>query len=251
MTSESLSLSPGATITATSVAEAAEAHLRSLLFSGALRPGQELRDTVLAKDLGIARPTARTAVMRLVSEGLLERRPGHSARVRDFTPHDARDIYAVRRLIEFEAVRRITSQGLDTSAIRLALADFQRVGDSWEAGPDADTHFHTTVVAAAGSPRLSRMFEALASEMRLMIGLLRSHYTTLGELYAEHAHLLTALESGDTDTAVALWAEHIDDAENYLMASVPDQPDAVRDVPVSTEAGRAPADDLPASGDRS
>lgn len=209
-------------ITSTTVADAAEAHLRRLLFSGALQAGQELRDTVLAKELGIARPTARTAVLRLISEGLLERQPGHSARVRTFTAGDVADVYRVRRLVEFEAVRLITEGGRDTTAVARALDAFRLAGDTWEAGPDADARFHTAVVGAAGSPRLARMFEQLASEMRLMIGLLRSRYSTLTELYDEHAALLAALESHDTRAALALWADHIDDAEGYLMASLPD-----------------------------
>ncbi|MFB7893603.1 GntR family transcriptional regulator [Microbacterium sp. NPDC056044] len=217
-----LSVGGATPIATTSVADAAEAHLRRLLFSGALKAGQELRDTVLAKELGIARPTARTAVLRLISEGLLEREPGHSARVRSFTAADVRDIYAVRRLLEFEAVRVITVEGRSTTQVAGALTAFARAGDSWEAGPDADTLFHTAVVAAAGSPRLTRTFEGLASEMRLMIGLLRSRYSSLSELYDEHAGLLAALESGDTDHALSLWAEHIDDAEGYLLSSLTD-----------------------------
>ncbi len=210
----------GLALTSTSVADAAEAHLRELLFSGALPAGQELRDTVLARQLGIARPTVRTAVLRLVSEGLLEREPGHSARVRTFTAEDIRDVCAVRRLIEFEAVREITTRQLDTSLIAEALNAFRQAGESWDAGPDADARFHSAVVATAGSPRLARMFDAITSEVRLMIGLLRSRYGSLSELYDEHAELLAALEAGDPDAAMTIWARHIDDTESFLMASL-------------------------------
>ena len=207
-------------LTSTSVADAAEVHLRRLLFSGGFQPGQVLKDTVLARDLGIARPTVRTAVLRLVSEGLLEREPGHSARVRMFTRDDVTDIYRARRLIELEVVRVITAESHSTTEISNALAAFQSLGDSWEAGPDADTQFHTAVVAAAGSPRLTRMFESVASEMRLMTGLLRSRYNTLTELYNEHAALLDALQAADTSRALTLWEEHIADAEEYLRAAI-------------------------------
>lgn len=223
MSSDALTFTVGGnvTIASTSVADAAEAHLRQLLFSGALKAGEELKDTVVAAQLGIARPTARTAVQRLVTEGLLEREPGHSARVRSFAVADIEDIYSVRRLIEFEAVRRITEQHRDTQDVARALESFRLVGDTWEAGPDADARFHSAVVAASGSPRLTRMFDQLASEMRLMIGLLRSRYNTLTELYDEHAALLAALDSRDTNRSLTLWADHIDDAQRYLIESLP------------------------------
>ncbi|MFE4948614.1 FCD domain-containing protein [Leifsonia sp. NPDC056665] len=57
-----------------------------------------------------------------------------------------------------------------------------------------------------------------------MIGLLRSRYASLTELYEEHAALLGALQSGDTEEALSLWRDHIDDAERYLVASLSEEP---------------------------
>jgi DNA-binding GntR family transcriptional regulator len=209
----------GASIAAVSVADAATEHLRSLLFSGALHAGQELRDTVLAQQLGIARPTARIAVQRLVADGLLEREPGQSARVRTFAAEDIADVYRVRRLIEFEAVRRIIADQRSTAPIERALEAFRAAGDEWSAGPDADTAFHSAVVDAAGSPRLSRLFSSIAAESRLLIALLRSRYAALSELYDEHAALLRALKAADEESALELWSNHIADAERFLSDS--------------------------------
>lgn len=203
-----------------SVAEAAAAHLRVMLFEATLRPGEELRDTDIAGQLGIARPTARAAVAALVAEGLLERRPGHSARVRRFTAADIHDIHRVRRLVETEAVRAIIVDGLDTTPIREALDAFRRVGDRWEAGPDADVRFHHAVVAATGSERLARTFQATATEMRLLVAGLRDRYRSLGELYDEHDALLAALEAGDLGAALRAWEEHLADAERFLAGAL-------------------------------
>lgn len=209
----------GAVGGSSSVAEAAAAHLRRMLLRGVLPAGQELRDTDIASRLGIARPTARAAVAALVGEGLLERRPGHSARVRTFTAADVRDIHRLRRLVEGEAVRAIVAGDLDTTGIRDALAAFGRAGDDWENGPDADVRFHLAVVEAAGSPRLTRTFRSVGTEMRLLVALLRTRYRSLGELYDEHSTLLAALEAGDLDDALHAWDAHLDDAEAFLVAA--------------------------------
>lgn len=213
-------LSPKRPILAVSVADAATEHLRSLLFSGSIRPGQELKDTAIAKELGIARPTARTAVQRLVSEGLLVREPGHSAKMPTFSVDDVVDLFDVRRLIEFEAVSVVIGEQKSTAGIARALAKFDQAGEVWEAGPDADAEFHGAVVAAAGSARLARMFAGITAEMRLMTGLLRSRYGSLSELSEEHAKLLEALDEGDRERVVRLWGEHIDDAEVFLVEAV-------------------------------
>lgn len=203
-----------------SIADAAEAQLRTMLFNGDIEPGQELKDTMLAEEFGIARPTVRTVVQRLVSEGLLERKPGHSAHVRVVTVDDVEDLYRVRRLIEFEAVRIIIAEKRTTSSIDESLSAFRQAGETWGAGPDADAAFHTAVVDAAGSPRLSRAFNAVSAEMRLMVGLLRTRYSSLSELFDEHSSLLHELAGGDVDEALQLWAEHIDDAKAFLTESL-------------------------------
>jgi DNA-binding GntR family transcriptional regulator len=184
--------------------------------------GTELKDTTIAAEFRVARPTARVAVQRLVAEGLLERPPGHSARVRQFTAADVRDIYRLRRLLEFESIEIVMAERKSTRGVAGALDHFRAVGinDSWEAGPDADTAFHSAVVRATDSERLRRMFGLLSSEMRLMIALLRPHYGSLTELYDEHADLLNALESGDEVRARTLWRSHLDDAERFLIDAV-------------------------------
>jgi|SRR5699024_9124471 len=203
-----------------SIADATEAQLRTMLFNGDIEPGQELKDTMLAEEFGIARPTVRIVVQRLVSEGLLERKPGHSAHVRIVTADDVEDLYRVRRLIEFEAVRIIIAEGRTTLAVDESLNAFRKAGETWGAGPDADAAFHTAVVDAAGSPRLSRAFNAVSAEMRLMVGLLRARYSSLSELFDEHSMLLHELAGGDVEEALRLWAEHIDDAKAFLTASL-------------------------------
>lgn len=205
-----------------SMADAVGARLRTRLFSGQFAAGTELRDTVLAKELGVARPTARVAVQRLIAEGLLERSPGHSARVRTFTSTDIADIYRVRRLLEFEAVRAVTSGDLSTTSIDGALADFERIGDldSWDAAADADTAFHCAIIDAAGSDRLSRLFRTLVSEIRLLIAQLKPRYGNAKELYEEHAGLLRVLREGQTNSALDLWSHHLDDAEQFLTQSL-------------------------------
>lgn len=157
-----------------------------------------------------------------MAEGLLERQPGHSARLRTFTADDVADLYRARRLIEFDAVATIVAESRSTVGIAEALRSFDRAGKTWEYGPDADAEFHIAVVAAAGSPRLTRTFTSLTSEMRLLTALLRSRYESLNELYEEHAVLLEALESGDGERALRLWREHVDDAERFLTTLTTD-----------------------------
>ena len=79
------------------MADAVADELRHRLLAGHYRGGEQLRDTELSAEFGVARPTVRAAVQMLVADGLLVRGRGRSAEVRSFTAEDAVDLYRLRR----------------------------------------------------------------------------------------------------------------------------------------------------------
>lgn len=208
-----------------SVVDAATARLRESLFSGEFAAGEEIKDTQIASAYGIARPTARIAVQQLINEGMLVRPPGFSARVRTFDPAQVRDLYRVRAMIELDAVRGIRAQGLPLDGVVAALQGFAglRDGDDWGRLAEADVNFHTSVVAASGSPRLRAYFAGIAGETRLLIALLKTHYHRGSELYDEHEHLFALLSGGGAEAELeAQWFEHLDGARAFLEGLLAD-----------------------------
>ena len=210
---------------AVTVADAVRTRLERSLLAGDYPAGAQVKDSHVAEKLGVARPTARVAVQRLIADGFLERETGRSARVRRFSAEDLADIFRVRRLIEFEAVRSVC-QGADTEQIRASLARFTEVRDEqdWETAAQADMAFHAAVVAAADSPRLSRLFQTISTEIRLLMALLHPRYVRVSPLHDEHPKLLNALIAGNPDEALRLWAAHLNDAEAFLSTRIPEEP---------------------------
>jgi DNA-binding GntR family transcriptional regulator len=204
------------------VADAVRTRLERSLLAGDYPAGAPIKDSHVAQRLGVARPTARIAVQGLIADGFLEREIGRSARVRRFSVQDVADIFRVRRLIEFEAVRSVCQGGADTEPISNSLARFSEVKDDqdWETAAQADMGFHAAVVAAADSPRLSRLFQAISTEIRLLMALLRPRYPHISTLHDEHAVLLNALSAGDPEEALQLWTAHLNDAEVFLSARI-------------------------------
>lgn len=205
------------TIDTVTVADAVRSRLERSLLAGDYPAGAEVRDTHVAQQLGVARPTARVAVQALIADGFLVRESGKSARVRRFSQDDVADIFRVRRLLEFEAVRSVC-KGADTSGIAASLEKFSDVKDDqdWESAAQADMYFHSAVVAAADSPRLSSLFQTISTEIRLLMALLRTHYPRISTLRDEHKELLEALKDRDADLAIRLWRAHLEDAETFL-----------------------------------
>jgi DNA-binding GntR family transcriptional regulator len=201
------------------VADAVADVLRRRLLSGHYRGGEQLRDTELSQEFGVARPTVRAAVQVLVADGLLERGRGRSAQVRSFTAEDVIDLYRLRRPVEAAAVEVVVSQARPLDGVEPAAQAFAALGEdvSWDAVADHDVAFHRAVFVAAGSARLLRTFDAVSAELRLLIAQLRPAYGSVADLAHEHELLLVALRSGNVQQAKAAWNEHFDDSERFFL----------------------------------
>lgn len=201
-----------------SVIDALAASLRERVLSGDLLPGRALPEAELAAQYGVARPTIRAAIQQLTLTGLLVREANRSAYVPSLTPEHVRDLFAVRTLIETEAIRTVADKRLPISDAEQAVA---RLGlfpadAKWSDVVAADLEFHRAIVAATRSSRLLRLFSLLEDEIRLSIAQLRPAYESHRALYEEHRELLSVIQSGDGDKAARLLTQHLEEASNDL-----------------------------------
>lgn len=201
-----------------SVIDTLSASLRERVLSGNLLPGKPLPEAELAAQYGVARPTIRAAIQQLTLTGLLVREANRSAYVPRLTPDQVRDLFAVRTLIEIEAIRTVTDNRLPIRDAEQAVA---RLGmfpadAKWSDVVMSDLEFHRAIVTATGSSRLLRLFSLLEDEIRLSIAQLRPAYESHKALYEEHRQLLSAIQSGDADGAARLLKHHLELAINDL-----------------------------------
>lgn len=78
----------------------AYAAMRRVIAAGDLMPAQRLVERDLADAYGVTRSSIRAALLRLSSEGLVERVPNRGSRVRVVTVEEAVDITEVRMQLE-------------------------------------------------------------------------------------------------------------------------------------------------------
>jgi DNA-binding FadR family transcriptional regulator len=180
----------------------------------------------LVEALNVGRGTVREAVRALAHAGLLEVRRGDGTYVRarselsgalrreiQATTHD--HVQEVRRAIEVEAARlaarRATPADLEACADALTARDVaaRKVekadpsDTSWvNEWVEADAHFHTAMVAAAGNPLLLDLYLEIGSALRTVLyeRALRTDFDRF--LVAGHSTLLDAVRAGDPEAAV-------------------------------------------------
>lgn len=202
--------------------------LRAGIGDGTFPAGEQLAEAHLAEQLQVSRGPVREALQRLIQEGLLVSHPHRGVFVASLGPADVADVQLARRAVETAAVDRVVAAvRRDGDAVlaparevlgRLAAAAHD--GD-WTTVADLDLELHHALVAAAGSPRLSRMYATLVVETRLCLGALEPTYPVRAELVDEHAELLDAVGSGDASRARTALEQHLDDGAERLAARTP------------------------------
>lgn len=211
--------------------EALAVALRDRILSGDIPPGTRLPEQELAAHYGVARPTVREALQRLVHQGLLQRRPNHSASVPELTPEAVADIFFARIPLELAMVRAVIERDLDVADARDAVARLQAVPEDahWSEVVEADLGFHRALLAAVGSARLNRLYATLEGEIRLCVAQLRPAWHTPAALAEEHRQVLEGILAGSVDAAEARMREHLEKAVRDLTGRARERESAAAD----------------------
>jgi DNA-binding GntR family transcriptional regulator len=193
--------------------------LRARILDQSEAPGSALTESAVALRFGVARPTAKIAIERLVADGLLRRETHRAARVPELDRDDIVDLFATRRLIESAATASLAVGGTipaDALAAHRELLEIARTGGAFAA---QDAAFHRALASGSPSPRLARMHAALMGEIELCIGQVQAHHLLpVTEVAAQHQRILDAVTAGDADAAADLARAHIDAAGAALLA---------------------------------
>lgn len=189
--------------------------LRASILRQQDAPGSAITESVVAVRFGVARPTARLAIDRLVADGILRREAHRAARVPELTRDDVIDLFDNRAVIEAAATARLAENGQVPDAALAAHHALLATDDF----ASHDIAFHRALVAGQPSPRLTRLHELLMGEVELCIGQVQAgHLLSAAQVAAQHQGILDAIVAGDPEAASRLTHDHIIGARDRLLA---------------------------------
>lgn len=213
-----------------SLTDALYASIRKRIVNGEIPQGEKLTEVRLATEYNVARPTAKAALERLTANGLLRRTAHKTAVVPLLDQDEIRDLFFSRVTIEKAAVSALAVTGeVPADAARAQVAIEYAARDRlFEDQVEADIAFHSALVSAVGSRRLSRMHELILGEVHLTMGQYKAHRKAAPSTVAsEHAAILEAIRAGDASTAADRMAYHLDQAQSRLLTTLADGSDEV------------------------
>jgi len=199
--------------------------IREKIVSGGLSPGTRLHNRDLGEELGVSPGTVRSAIHRMISEGLVEYTPNSGAYVRRMGREDVEHLLDVREAMECLAVARaaetITTPQLqhlrDLCDAMAEIADAVR--SDGQPGATGERHgrllaldmeFHGALIDVAANPWLTKAVDDLrVMEYSAMSKPSAAPLATMVGTVRDHRALVDALHERDAEAARAIMAEHL------------------------------------------
>ncbi len=184
-----------------------------------LPPGSRLAETELAGLFGLSRRKVEKAITRLVAEDLATVERNRGAFVAQPTPEEARQLFALRRVIERE-VASLIAAGRDPRAVdRLrATLEQERAARDGAQPRRAVRHsggFHVVLAECCGNDEIAKLMRRLVARTSLVVQLYRNEEALAG-WHAEHGRLVDLLAAGDAAAATDLMDSHLRGIEAAL-----------------------------------
>lgn len=199
--------------------EAAE-HVRELIVSGRLEPGQFIRPETMAAELDISATPMREGLLTLQSEGLLRVEPRRGFMVAPLSAADIEDVFTGQSLLAGELAARATSRmgDEDLDALAAIQAELEHAADTadYDEVERLNHVFHRMIYSAADSPKLSWMIKgSLNYAPRRFFASVEGWPQASA---ADHRAIIAGLRARDAEGARAAMVAHIRNAGHLLAA---------------------------------
>ncbi len=191
-----------------------------LVWDGKLAAGDRITESSLAAALHTTRNQTRDALRALASSGLVDHHPVRGVLVPTPKRSDIADIYAARRALGTEILRRaIENSAFDFQAVNNALQHViatGKTGNSYETG-NADLHFQDVIAQASGMRNIPQMFNILAKQLRIYIAVMGfSYFYSIDDMVADDSEIYRQLQARNFEAARVAWNKKINDSLTFM-----------------------------------
>ena len=184
-----------------------------------LQPGAKLAEQKLADHFGVSRTLVRQALLQLSQHQLIRLEPARGAFVAAPSVAEAKQVFAVRRMIESEMtrvlVRQITPAKIRALRDHIAQEKLALQGNNPSGRTELLGDFHVRMAELTGNDVLAQMLGQLISRCALITLMYQSAHAA-EHSSEEHVQIVRALAAKDETLAVQLMQSHLQHVEESL-----------------------------------
>jgi DNA-binding GntR family transcriptional regulator len=195
-----------------------------------LRPGARVSESFLTRQYDVRQAAVRSALPRIVQEGLIVKSDERGTCVAPLTLKDVCEIYEMRFLLEPRAAELAAKNGLSSEQLQL----LRRVSRTrYEVNSHAQIvqflrahrDFNLTVAAAAGNLRLTSTIAHL-QDLTLRILYIGSRSLNFSEWFQRtHHEIVDVLAAGDGARARELWTTDLQYGQRIVSDAIVNLPE--------------------------
>lgn len=206
------------------ISEVICATLRAAIFEGALKPGDKLKEDILAKHFGTSRTVVRGALSMLAQQKLAERRRNHGSFVAAPTPAEARNLLTTRRVLEMAVMEGLTGNvgAKEVGLLEKAIQREKQVhsGSNVTEIKRIAGDFHYLLADLTRNDVLRAVLENILTRLSLVNSLYeRQAGCSCGTPH--HEVILSHLKDKDFAAAGTAMSAHLDDIEAGIVFAPP------------------------------
>ena len=187
--------------------------LRKRILSGAIGPGEKIKEVEISKEFNISRGPVREALRQIEQEGLIVYSANKGCTVKTLSPSSISEVYLIRSTVEALAVR-VYSGNMKQSTIEKLEMIVDDIGVAAEKNDlnsivENVEKFHATIVREAGLDKLFNIWKSFA-------GVNAATYYTMQKaglmpnkrLKLNHMNIVNAFKDGKTDNICEVIQKH-------------------------------------------
>ncbi|PLX98995.1 MAG: hypothetical protein C0622_11175 [Desulfuromonas sp.] len=178
-------------------------HVYQLLLQGDLKPGDQLKESLLAAQMGISRAPIREAMKELIMNGLVDYRPQVGNFIPVLSPKQVIDSYTTRGILEGYAIMEtrnsFSAEEIDKLENLTTLMERQAEKGNHKMVVETGGEFHDLLISKCDNVQLLDYTDRLSLKLHILF------YKNWGRLYTpqeigqRHRDIVNSLRNGDPD----------------------------------------------------
>lgn len=196
--------------------------VRSLILTGAIKPGEVIDEKAIAAQLNISRTPVREAVKRLSDERLVDVVAQSATRAARMDRREIEESFLIRRALEMESASQAATRMSQDSIDRLndLMARHTRAIErrSFAEAISLDDAFHREITAISDLPRLWRTIEISKAQLDRCRHLMLPRAGEAEATLEQHRAIIRALASKDPAKASEAMRNHLNAAYRSTVA---------------------------------
>lgn len=191
-------------------------YLEKNILAGNIPPNTVLSEIELSRIFDTSRSVIRESIIKLAEAGLVVKESYKSARVRNLTEKDVRELFDVRLALELLAIEKIEDFTYsDYTFLKQFIPDYETDSFSYIS---LDREFHEKLISMARNDTLLSLYLRIKSQVQLVMSYMLKKYPGRKlRVNKEHLSIIDALLKGEKNSAIELMRHHIESAKEETI----------------------------------